>query len=153
MADIDNLERFVEAQAHSYGAALSEIKRGRKTSHWMWFIFPQLRGLGSSQMAQHYGVASLEEARSYLAHPVFGTRLRACVAALQDLPEANADQVFGSVDAMKLRSSLTLFTRAGGGSMFEAALQRWFSGEFDDRTDDLLRHASLKQDAGAAQHP
>ena len=141
MTDAHDLQRFVEAQTHTYSTALSEIVRGRKASHWMWFIFPQLSGLGSSEMAQRYGVASLAEARAYLAHPVLGARLHACVAAVQDLPHADPEEVFGSVDAKKLRSSLTLFIRAGGGSMFEAALQRWFSARGDERTDQLLAGA------------
>ena len=111
--------------------------------HWMWFIFPQLRGLGSSEMAYTYGIASLDEARAYLAHPLLGSRLRACVTALQDLPKADAQEVFGKVDALKLRSSLTLFLRAGGGELFEAALQRWFSGQADERTDHLLGLGSI----------
>ena len=139
MSDKFNLEHFVAAQAQSYEASLSEIIRGRKTSHWMWFIFPQLRGLGSSATARTYGIESLGEARAYLGHQILGPRLRECVSALQDLPRANAEQVFGSVDAMKLRSSLTLFMRAGGGLLFEAALERWFSGQADERTDELLR--------------
>jgi uncharacterized protein (DUF1810 family) len=141
VTDAGNLERFVDAQAHTYEIALNEIIRGRKTSHWMWFVFPQLRGLGSSAMAQQYGLASLDEARAFLAHPVLSRRLGACVAALQDLPRADAEMVFGSVDAIKLRSSLTLFIRAGGGSLFEAALDRWFSGQADERTDELLERA------------
>lgn len=138
MTDPHDLERFVEAQADTYATALAEITRGRKASHWMWFIFPQLRGLGTSGMAHTFGIASLDEARSYLSHPLLGRRLRECVTALQDLPQADAQEVFGSVDAMKLRSSLTLFLRAGGGPLFEAALQRWFSGRADEATDDLL---------------
>lgn len=133
-----NLKRFEEAQADVYSVALEEIRRGRKQTHWMWFIFPQLLGLGSSAMARRYGIASLDEARAYMAHPVLGQRLRECVTALQDLPSADAREVFGSVDAMKLRSSLTLFVRAGGGALFEAALQRWFSGEPDEATDRIL---------------
>lgn len=104
----------------------------------MWFIFPQLRGLGSSPTARKFAIVSLDEARLYLAHPLLGARLRACVIALQDLPHADAREVFGSADALKLRSSLTLFMRAGGGVLFEAALQRWFSGQSDERTDQLL---------------
>jgi uncharacterized protein (DUF1810 family) len=138
MSDPHDLERFVEAQAGTYETALGELVRGRKTSHWMWFIFPQLRGLGSSAMAQRYAIASLEEARAYLAHPLLGPRLRACVEALQDLPQADAVRVFGGIDAVKLRSSLTLFIRAGGGPLFDAALQRWFGGHADDATDRLL---------------
>ncbi|HEY0044623.1 MAG TPA: DUF1810 domain-containing protein [Allosphingosinicella sp.] len=134
-----DLERFIEAQAHTYRTALSEIVAGRKTNHWMWFIFPQLLGLGSSAMARRYAITSLDEAGAYLAHPLLGTRLRECVAALQALPPARAEEVFGSVDAMKLRSSLTLFLRAGGGPLFEAALQRWFAGRPDERTNRLLQ--------------
>ena len=139
MSDIFSLERFVGAQAQTYEAALCEIVRGRKTSHWMWFIFPQLRGLGSSTTARTYGITSLVEARAFLRHPILGQRLRECVTALLDLPRADAEEIFGSVDAMKLRSSLTLFMRAGGGPLFEAALQRCFSGQADERTDELLR--------------
>lgn len=138
MTKSNNLQRFVDAQTQTYASALREISRGRKTSHWMWFIFPQLLGLGWSETARRYAITSLEEAQSYLAHFLLGSRLRACVVALQDLPRADAMEVFGNVDAIKLRSSLTLFLRAGGGSIFEAALQRWFSSQADDRTDHLL---------------
>ncbi len=144
MTDGNNLQRFVDAQEQTYTTALREIVRGHKTSHWMWFIFPQLLGLGSSEMARTYAIASLNEARAYLAHPVLGSRLRECVAALQDLPRENAEAVFGSVDEKKLRSSLTLFNRAGGGELFEAALGRWFSGRSDERTDHLLNSKMTK---------
>lgn len=137
------LQRFVDAQANTYATVQRELIRGRKTSHWMWFIFPQLRGLGASEMAYTYGIASLDEARAYLAHPLLGSRLRECVTALQDLPMADAEKVFGDVDALKLRSSLTLFLRAGGGELFEAALKRWFSGQNDERTDQLLGPESV----------
>jgi uncharacterized protein (DUF1810 family) len=138
MTDSDRLQRFVDAQANAYAAVQRELAGGQKTSHWMWFIFPQLQGLGSSPMAQKYAISSLHEAQLYLAHPLLGQRLRACVEAIQDLPHADATAVFGELDALKLRSSLTLFLRAGGGSLFEAALQRWFSGKADTRTDKLL---------------
>jgi uncharacterized protein (DUF1810 family) len=131
------LRRFVDAQAGTYDMALAEIGRGAKRSHWMWFIFPQLAGLGCSEMARRYGIGSVEEARAYLAHPVLGARLRACVAALQGLSGTSAERVFGAVDAMKLRSSLTLFEAAGGGTLFSEALERWF-GERDLRTLALL---------------
>ena len=124
MTEKNNLQRFVDAQAQTYATVLREIVRGHKTSHWMWFIFPQLIGLGSSVMARRYAIASLEEASAYLVDPLLGARLLECVTALQDLPRADAEAVFGSVDAKKLRSSLTLFMRAGGGELFEAALQR-----------------------------
>ena len=138
VTDSDHLQRFVDAQANTYATVQRELARGHKTSHWMWFIFPQLQGLGSSEMARRYAIATLQEARSYLAHPLLGPRLRACIKALQDLPHADAKEVFGNVDALKLRSSLTLFLRAGGGAMFEATLQRWFSGQADERTEKLL---------------
>lgn len=122
------LQRFIDAQATSYDMALAEIRRVAKRSHWMWFIFPQVAGLGSSAMAQRYAIGSLDEARAYLAHPVLGVRLRACVAALQDLTGTTAEPVFGSIDAVKLRSSLTLFVKAGGEPLLEAALMRWSGG-------------------------
>nr|WP_277347042.1 DUF1810 domain-containing protein [Sphingomonas sp. G-3-2-10] len=131
------LDRFVEAQASSYASALGEIRRGAKRSHWMWFIFPQLVGLGRSETAGFYGIQSIAEARSYLAHPVLGPRYLECVAALQDLPTSDPVPVFGEIDAMKLRSSLTLFEAAGAGSLTGAALDRWF-GKRDDRTLALL---------------
>ncbi len=140
MSDRYNLERFVAAQADSYETALAEIKRGAKRTHWMWYIFPQIAGLGSSPTARFYAICSLDEAQAYLAHPVLGQRLCACVEALQDLTATTAASVFGSIDAMKLRSSLTLFITAGGHPMFLAALERWFGGEADEAT---LRRLSL----------
>lgn len=141
MTDGDDLQRFVQAQAQTYATVLRELAQGHKTGHWMWFIFPQLRGLGSSAMAREYGIASLDEAGAYLAHPLLGSRLRECVTMLQDLPRADPQEVFGDLDALKLRSCLTLFLRAGGEELFEAALQRWFSGQADERTDSLLEKA------------
>lgn len=134
-----DLERFLEAQSTTYARALSEIARGRKTSHWMWFIFPQLAGLGRSEMARRFAIGSLDEARAYLAHPVLGKRYLECVTALQDLPTSDAIGVFGPVDAVKLRSSLTLFMRADEtNSLLGTALERWFQGEEDKRTLALL---------------
>lgn len=138
MTERPDLDRFVGAQNPVYETALGEIRRGAKRTHWMWFIFPQVAGLGSSEMAQRYGIVSLDEARAYLAHPLLGERLRECTAALQDLTMAKADAVFGEVDAMKLRSSLTLFVQAGGGPLFDAALARWFGGRKDEETLRLL---------------
>lgn len=129
------LDRFTQAQEGSYEAALAEIRRGAKRSHWMWYIFPQIAGLGHSAMAQHYAISSLAEARAYIAHPVLGPRLRACVDALDSLPDTTAERVFGSVDAMKLRSSLTLFEAAG--APFGPTIERWF-GTRDERTLALL---------------
>ena len=137
--DPHDLQRFLDAQHPAYATALAELHRGRKTTHWMWFVFPQLMGLGRSPTAQHYAVASLDQARAYLEHATLGQRLRECVGALQDLPHGNsAAGLLGDVDAMKLRSSLTLFEAAGGGGLFSAALERWFSGVRDDATLALL---------------
>lgn len=132
-----DLARFVEAQEGVYPSALAEIRRGAKRGHWMWFMFPQMKGLGRSAMADRFGIASIDEARAYLEHPVLGQRLRECVEALQDLTGVTATDVFGDVEAMKLRSSLTLFALAGGGPIFEAALTRWF-GAMDERTRSML---------------
>jgi len=138
-ADPFQLDRFVAAQEGVHDGALAEIRRGRKRSHWMWFVFPQLAGLGYSAMARHFAIGSLDEARAYLDHVVLGERLRTCVEALQDLSQSDPGAVFGPVDALKLRSSLTLFAQAGGGRLFEAALDRWFAGRRDEATLALLR--------------
>jgi len=137
-ADSHALDRFVEAQASTYATALAEIRRGAKRSHWMWFIFPQLAGLGRSPTAQFYAIGSLDEVRAYLAHPLLGARYRECVQALQDLPTSDAQAVFGSIDATKLRSSLTLFDHVAPSPLFAAALDRWFDGQRDPATLDLL---------------
>ena len=133
-----DLERFVDAQEGCYAAAFAEVRRGAKRGHWMWFIFPQIKGLGRSERSQRYGICSLDEARAYLAHPLLGTRLLECVGALQDLNDTSAVDVFGEVDATKLRSSLTLFVQAGGGPIFNAALIRWFKAA-DARTLAILK--------------
>jgi uncharacterized protein (DUF1810 family) len=118
--------------------ALAEIRAGAKRSHWMWFVLPQMRGLGHSAMAQRYGIASLEEARAYLAHPVLGARLVACIDALAALPIADPVALFGPIDAIKLRSCLTLFEAAGGGARFTGAIERWFGGARDAATLGLI---------------
>lgn len=141
MAEPFDLDRFVTAQATSYDSALAEIHRGAKRSHWMWYIFPQIAGLGRSEIARHYAIRSLGEAQAYLAHPLLGPRLLECVAALQALPHTTAENVFGGVDAVKLRSSLTLFEAAGGNPIFAAAINRWFDGRRDDATLRLLDEA------------
>ena len=136
-----DLERFVSAQdsGGTYAQALAELRRGHKTSHWMWFVFPQVAGLGRSSIAQHYAVSGLEEARAYLAHPVLGPRLRESCEAVLAVAEGSADAIFGSVDAMKLRSSVTLFGRADPDEpLFTAVLERFFDGRPDQRTDELL---------------
>lgn len=133
-----SLERFVEAQAPVYATALAEIRRGAKRSHWMWFIFPQFAGLGRSATAIFYGIRSIEEARAYLDHPVLGRRYLECVEVLQDLTIGDPVAVFGEVDAIKLRSSLTLFETVRPTPLFAAALDRWFGGERDAQTLALL---------------
>jgi uncharacterized protein (DUF1810 family) len=134
MGDISSLERFVEAQEPVYAAALGEIRRGAKRSHWIWFIFPQFVGLGRSETARFFGIRSLAEAVAYLDHPVLGPRYIECVEALQDLDISDPVAVFGSVDAMKLRSSLTLFEAARPIPLLGATLDRWFGGERDAAT-------------------
>lgn len=139
MPDPFQLSRFVTAQEGVYEEALREIHQGRKTSHWMWFIFPQLDGLGRSPMAQRYAIQSLAEARAYLEHPVLGPRLRECVRALLDVKGRSASEIFGSPDDLKLRSSLTLFARAARApSVFADALTAYFDGVPDERTLALL---------------
>ena len=137
--DIDQLQRFVDAQEPVYPQARAELAAGSKTSHWMWFVFPQMRGLGRSAMAHHYGIASLDEARAYLAHPVLGTRLRDCCELVLALQGRSAHQIFGSPDDSKFRSSLTLFGRAAAGeAVFSACLRKYFGGVEDQATLDLI---------------
>jgi uncharacterized protein (DUF1810 family) len=135
-----DLARFVDAQRASYDDALAELTAGRKRTHWMWYVLPQLRGLGASQMATRYGIGSLAEARAYLAHPVLGPRLLACVAAMNALAQSNAERVLGGVDAAKFRSCLTLFLAADpGSSTLRTALDKFYAGEPDPRTLALLQ--------------
>jgi len=140
MADTYDLDRFLKAQQDAYDTALDELKWGRKRSHWIWFVFPQMAGLGHSPTAQHYGIRSLEEAQAYIAHPILGARLHECLKALQLLETNDAKQVFGDLDAMKFRSSLTLFAEADpSDAIIEAALNHWFGGAKDEKTLQLLR--------------
>ncbi len=138
MSNIEGLDRFVAAHEQIYARALEEIRRGAKRSHWMWFIFPQVAGLGRSVMAQRFAIADVAEARAYLAHPLLGARYIECVEALQDLIGSDPVQIFGDVDAVKLRSSLTLFEAVSERPLFTAALTRWFDGRRDDRTLEWL---------------
>jgi uncharacterized protein (DUF1810 family) len=135
------LGRFVAAQAPIYAQALAELRRGRKESHWMWFVFPQLAGLGRSAMAGHYAIDSLAEARAYLAHPLLGTRLAECTEAVLAHKDRGAEAIFGPVDAMKLHSSLTLFEAAGAQEPFGEALHLFFGGGRDAATLALLAQA------------
>jgi uncharacterized protein (DUF1810 family) len=134
-----NLARFLEAQKDDYAQALAEITSGRKRSHWMWYVFPQLTGLGSSSTAQFYAIKNLDEARAYLAHPVLGARIRACAEAAVGVEGRSAEAIFGGIDALKLRSSATLFALvAEPGSVFDRVLAKFYAGERDARTLELL---------------
>jgi uncharacterized protein (DUF1810 family) len=133
-----DLERFVQAEHQTYDRAVSELRGGRKTSHWMWFVFPQIAGLGRSPMAQAYAIADLAEARAYLAHPVLGPRLVQCAEIVAAQQGSTAEQIFGGIDAMKLRSSMTLFARADPTQpAFATVLDQYFDGP-DPETERRL---------------
>jgi uncharacterized protein (DUF1810 family) len=135
MTDRFNLQRFVDAQAPVYDEVRRELKAGRKESHWMWFIFPQIAGLGQSAMSIRFAIASLDEAKAYLAHPTLGTRLRECARLVLDVEGRTAREILGSIDEVKFRSSMTLFARASPGpSIFSACLEKYFGGESDPAT-------------------
>jgi uncharacterized protein (DUF1810 family) len=139
-----DLDRFVVAQEHVYAGALDEIRRGRKTGHWIWFIFPQVAGLGYSDMSRRYAIASLGEARAYLAHPLLGARLRECASALLHTTQRTPEDILGATDAMKLRSSMTLFHRAAPDEpLFTQVLDRFYGGVPDAATDARLRETQL----------
>ena len=134
-----DLDRFVKAQAGDYERALSEIRGGRKRTHWMWYILPQLDGLGVSLMAKRYGIKSLGEARAYLEHPVLGRRLVECMEAVLAVEGRTAHEIFGSPDDLKLKSCATLFACAEGKeSVFERVLEKYYAGERDEKTLELL---------------
>jgi uncharacterized protein (DUF1810 family) len=138
-ADPFNLGRFVEAQDPIYGAVQSELRNGRKTTHWIWFVFPQIQGLGFSSTSQKFAIGSIDEARAYLEHPVLGARLVECVEAVLGVEGRSASQIFGSPDDMKFRSSLTLFARAmPEDGVFRRALEKYFGGEEDRLTIQRL---------------
>jgi uncharacterized protein (DUF1810 family) len=135
LSDKFDLARFVTAQESAIGHALEELRQGRKRTHWMWFVFPQIAGLGFSTTARHYAISGLEEARAYLAHPLLGARLRACTQAVLNIEGRSAHDIFGSPDDMKFRSCMTLFaTVAPDEKMFKSALEKYFDGEKDNRT-------------------
>ena len=137
-----NLSRFLEAQKGDFTQALSEIKSGRKRSHWMWYIFQQLKGLGRSSTSEFYGIKDLTEAEAYLAHPVLGSRLKEISAELLHLETSNANSIFGSPDDLKLKSSMTLFANIpGAASVFQQVLQKFFGGSQDEKTLKLLKKA------------
>jgi len=130
-----NLARFVEAQEPVYAAVLAELRAGHKRSHWMWFIFPQFKGLGNSEMAQRYAIGSEDEAAAYLAHPVLGRRLRECAGIVAGLDGPSAHEIFGYPDELKFRSSMTLFADvAPDEAVFQACIDKFFDGEADPET-------------------
>lgn len=138
-----DLERFTTAQEHAYEGVLRELRAGRKTGHWIWYVFPQLAGLGSSQLSRYYAITSLEEAVAYLAHPLLGPRLRECAAVVASSGTRRADDFFGWLDAKKVRSSMTLFHRAAPAEpVFRAVLDRYYGGAPDPVTDELLAHGA-----------
>jgi uncharacterized protein (DUF1810 family) len=139
-SDPFELERFVRAQARTFEVALAEIRSGRKRSHWMWYVFPQVAGLGVSETSQRYALSSAAQARAYLAHPLLGPRLIDCVEAVLKFEKRSAHEIFGSPDVLKLRSCATLFAQVSPpGSVFERLLEKCYEGERDARTLELLR--------------
>jgi uncharacterized protein (DUF1810 family) len=140
MSDPFNLVRFIEAQDPVYARVCSELRQGRKVSHWMWFVFPQIEGLGRSGMAQQFAISSLEEARAYLRHPVLGPRLRECTRLVCQISETTIQEIFGSPDDMKVRSCMTLFSQGDvDDGIFQEALNKFFSGEPDELTLERIR--------------
>ncbi len=138
-SDILDLDRFVDAQESDYEQALGEIRSGRKRSHWMWYVFPQLEGLGMSSMSRLYSIKSAEEAKAYLRHPILGPRLKECVEAVLGVEGKSAFEIFGSPDDMKLRSCATLFASVSEhGSIFDRLLNKYFAGKRDEKTERLL---------------
>jgi uncharacterized protein (DUF1810 family) len=136
------LDRFLQAQEPVWPRVIAELRAGKKRTHWMWFVFPQIKGLGHSDMAQRYAIQSLAEAQAHLAHPVLAVRLRECCQILLELQTpASALEVFGTPDDLKLRSCMTLFAEASSapGSVFDAVLQKYFGGQKDERTLELLK--------------
>jgi uncharacterized protein (DUF1810 family) len=139
MNDPFNLQRFVKAQEPVFEQVTAELRTGYKVSHWMWFVFPQIRGLGSSRMAQAYAISSREEAVAYLKHPILGPRLRECTRLVNEVQGRSIEDIFGDPDFMKFRSSMTLFAHAtGDNQVFLEALQKYYDGEQDESTVEKL---------------
>jgi uncharacterized protein (DUF1810 family) len=140
MSSDNALDRFVDAQQPIYSQVLQELRNGKKTTHWMWFIFPQIEGLGNSSTAIYYSIKSIKEAKNYLAHPILGKRLLECANILLNIENKSADEIFGYPDNMKLRSSITLFNFvAPEQNVFADVLQEYFAGELDERTISILQ--------------
>lgn len=138
-SDPYDLDRFVRAQEPDYNQALSELREGHKRSHWMWYIFPQIEGLGLSPMSRQYSIKSAAEAHAYLDHPVLGPRLQECATVVYNISGRSAFEIFGAPDDMKLRSSATLFAGVSGGGIFEQLIQKYFEGQHDEKTVQALR--------------
>ncbi len=146
MNENKGLTRFLEAQNHLYLKALEEVRNGKKESHWMWFVFPQIKGLGSSEMAKFYGIADLQEAEAYTDHPVLGKHLIEISEALLEIEGKTATEIFGMPDDMKLRSCMTLFSNVpGADKVFKKVLDKYFGGSHDDYTEDLLEKTITQQ--------
>ena len=139
-----SLERFVDAQERMYNMALTEVKSGKKLSHWIWYIFPQLKGLGMSGNSHYYGIDNIEEAKAYLQHPILGARLREITSVFLGLTGKNAQDVFGYLDAMKVRSCMTLFNEVADDDLFRKVLERYYSGLADERTLTILGKLDIK---------
>lgn len=145
--DLFNLNRFLVAQQDVYDQVLSELRRGRKKSHWMWYVFPQIDGLAYSSTSKHYAIKSREEACTYLQHPVLGTRLLECAEIIVNIGGRSASEIFGSPDDLKLRSSMTLFAAVSGGkSVFSHVLDKFFHGQPDHKTLDILQLLNGQKD-------
>ena len=143
--DDNNLQRFLTAQAPVYNTVLAELRAGRKSSHWIWFVFPQIAGLGHSAMAQQFAIGSLDEAKTYLLHPILGYRLRECTQLVLNVEERSAEEIFGYPDYLKFQSSMTLFKAAApDNTFFKAALDKYFDGQPDQLTLDILAQQSFK---------
>lgn len=140
MEDKFNLSRFIEAQSYSYDNALHELQNGRKTSHWMWYIFPQLKGLGHSYNSNYYGLSGKDEAKAYLGNPILSERLRNVCGAILGLDTSDARSVLGGIDSHKLRSSMTLFDMVAPDDVFAAVLNKFYGGSRDRRTTDLIEY-------------
>lgn len=144
MTNIHNLHRFLTAQASTYDTVLAELRAGRKSSHWIWFIFPQIAGLGHSNMAQQFAIGSLDEAKTYLQHPVLGPRLRTCTQLVLDVNGRSAGEIFPYPDNLKFRSCMTLFMAATpDNTLFKSVLHKYFDGKPDQLTLDILAQHSM----------
>lgn len=142
-----NLNRFVEAQERMYPVALKELRDGWKRSHWMWYIFPQLKDLGSSHYAKFYGISGIEEAKAYIADPILGQRIREVSETILNLPGNDARAVFGGIDSIKLRSSMTLFDHVAPNAVFAHVLEKYFNGRRDPLTLGILEGGAQKKEA------